>query len=459
MIIIGICVLFIIIIGITLVFLYKKHSVVQELNKKYGSIINVDLKASEAKKDLAILLEKKKRLSFDYDNAYKLFSNLQKEISCLEESMEMTDFGVYKPHFNFDDPEEYKKQLELLREKEKEMIRADMAVQCDTQWTVDGSKSKGQKLTKQNHKLMLRAFNGECDAALAKVRWDNILKMEERVKKAYETINKAGEVNKSHITYNYLELKIKELRLTHELQEKIKQEKEEQRQIREQMRDEERAQREIEKAKEEAEKEEARYLKALEKAREEVQKASGDKLIKLNQKVAQLEAQLKSVQELKARAISRAQITKSGHIYVISNTGSFGENIYKIGMTRRLEPLERIRELGDASVPFSYDVHALIYSDNAPELENKIHKYFEIKRVNLVNPRREFFSISLDEFEQWAQQENIKINLIKIAESQEYRETMAIRLQGEDKIKQTIKQDIPKTINDLFSDVDEVIEG
>ena len=131
-------------------------------------------------------------------------------------------------------------------------------------------------MTKQTHKLMLRAFNGECDAALAKVRWDNAIKMEERVRKAFETINKSGEVNRSHITNQYLDLKINEFRLTHEYQEKIKQEKDEQREIQEEMREEEKAIREIELAKKEAEKEETRYQKALEKAREEAQKASGE---------------------------------------------------------------------------------------------------------------------------------------------------------------------------------------
>lgn len=448
--------------------LIKARNDASLIKSKYASIIDVDaerdriqteMKALIAEKDKikTEFLDKKSRLTTEYNNAHKIFEKVQKEISLLEETTEMMDCGLYKPHFDFDAPEDFRRQLEVLREEEKDMIRMDDAVVCDTEWAVEGSKAAGKKMTKQTHKLMLRAFNGECDAAVAKVRWDNIVKMEERIKNAFEKINKSAEVNRSHITNKFLELKIKELRLTYELQEKIKQEKEEQRQIREQMREEERAQREIGKAKEEAEKEEARFSKALEKARDEIQKASGDKLIKLNEKVAQLEAQLKSAQELKERAISRAQITKSGHVYIISNIGSFGENIYKIGMTRRLEPVDRIRELGDASVPFSYDVHALIYSDNAPELENKIHKHFETRRVNLINQRREFFSITLDEIEKWSQKENYDIKLTKIVEAQEYRETMAIRLKGEDSVKQVVKQNLPESINNLFSDDDEVI--
>lgn len=454
-----------IIIGIISFFLIKARKENLLIKGKYASIINIDAERDLIKKEIEALnaerdkiksefIEKKGKLTAEYDSAHKIFDNLQKEINLLEETTDIMDFGLYKPHFNFDAPDEYRQQIESLRENEKEMIRFDKAVICDTEWTVEGSKAAGKKMTKQNHKLMLRAFNGECDAALAKVRWDNIIKMEERIKKAFEKINKSAEINRSHITGQFLDLKIQELRLTYELQDKIHQEKEEQRQIREQIRDEERAQREIAKAQEEAEKEEARFSKALEKAREEVQKASGDKLIKLNEKISQLEVKLKASQELKERAISRAQITKSGHVYIISNLGSFGENIYKIGMTRRLEPTDRVKELGDASVPFSYDIHAMIYTDNAPELENKIHKRFATKRLNLINPRREFFEVSLDEIEKWAKDESLDLRLTKMVEAREYRETMSIRSKGESSIKKAIEQNIPETINNLFSDED-----
>jgi multidrug efflux pump subunit AcrA (membrane-fusion protein) len=245
--------------------------------------------------------------------------------------------------------------------------------------------------------------------------------------------------------------------LAFEYEDKLKKEKDEQKQIQDEMREEEKARREIERAREDAEKEELRYQKALEKAREDVSKASGEKVNQLNDKISQLEAQLKAAQELKERAISRAQITKSGHVYIISNVGSFGENIFKIGMTRRLEPLDRVKELGDASVPFTFDVHALVYSDNAPELENKLHQQFETTRINLVNPRREFFSTSLEEIEKWAKNENIELRLTKIAEAREYRESMAIRAKGTEAIQKAIKEEIPESIENLFSKDEEIV--
>lgn len=459
-------VVFILIIITLAVLIIKSRKEINRLNAEYGDIIDVEAErdkisqeVEQIKSEKANLQEeyknKKNKLISDYQNAHTIYEKLQKEIGLLEESLEMTDYGIYKPHYDFGTSDEYKRHLIQLTEQEKILVRLNRAIICDTKWTVEGSEAKGRKMTKQTHKLMLRAFNGESDAAIAKVRWNNALKMEERIRKAFDAINKAAEVNRSHITTEYLDIKIQKLRLTHEYQEKIKQEKDEQRQIQEEMREEAKARREIERAKEEAEKEESRYQKALEKAREEAQKASGEKLEKMNEKLKQLEEQLKAAQEMKQRAISRAQLTKSGHIYIISNIGSFGEDIFKIGMTRRLEPNDRVRELGGASVPFSFDIHAMAYSDNAPELENKLHKHFETKRINLVNNRKEFFSIQMDELENWARENNIELSLTKLAEAREYRESLALRLQGEDAITKAIQKEVPESIEALFSDDDD----
>jgi len=193
------------------------------------------------------------------------------------------------------------------------------------------------------------------------------------------------------------------------------------------MREEEKTQREIEKARQEAEEEEERNEKALQKARAEIEKAKGQELERLTEKIKMLEGNLQKAHELKERAISRAQLTKSGHVYVISNIGSFGDTVYKIGMTRRLEPMDRIDELGDASVPFDFDVHGMIYSENAPELENILQKKLESKRLNLVNRRAEFFNTTIDEIETFVNELNLKIQLTKMAEAKEYRETLSLR--------------------------------
>jgi hypothetical protein len=282
-------------------------------------------------------------------------------------------------------------------------------------------------MARQNTKLVLRAFNGECDAAVAKVTWNNITRLEERIRKAFEAINKLGTVLQVSITDAFLRLKLDELRLTHEYEDKRHAELEEQRQIREQMREEEKAQREIEKAREEAEREEARFEKALESARAEVGRASGEQLENLNAKIQDLQTQLEAARQQKERAVSLAELTKAGYVYVISNIGSFGEDVYKVGMTRRWEPMERIRELSGASVPFGYDVHAMMYSENAPALETALHKWMEDRRMNLVNPRKEFFQIGLHEIEAFARKNGVTIEFTRLAEAREYRETIAAR--------------------------------
>ena len=172
--------------------------------------------------------------------------------------------------------------------------------------------------------------------------------------------------------------------------------------------------------------EEKRYQKALEKARDEIEQAVGAKHEKLRHKIDELQRRLEEAHANKERAISRAQLTRSGHVYVISNIGSFGENVYKIGMTRRLEPLDRVRELGDASVPFRFDVHAIIYSEDAPSLENQLHNIFNHRRVNRVNSRKEFFKVTLDEIAEVVREHHGEIEFIKVPEAEEYRKTMAL---------------------------------
>jgi chromosome segregation ATPase len=259
---------------------------------------------------------------------------------------------------------------------------------CHTKWTVGDSEKEGQRMTKQYTKLMLRGFNWECDAAIANVSWNNVERMEERIRKAFDSLNQLGSVMHMSLTSEFLKLKIDEVRLTYEYEDKRHQEREEQRRIREQIREEERAQQELEKARQQAEREEADYEKALSKARDEALKATGSQLEKLTRQISSFEAKLDEARKNKQRAIARAQLTKSGFVYVISNIGSFGEHIFKIGMTRRLEPMDRIDELSDASVPFPFDLHAMLYSDNAPELETALHKLVQDRQLNMVNARK-----------------------------------------------------------------------
>ena len=409
------------------------------LRKRYAGVISIQAELSAAKSKLEQARQtqqqfesenqqRRAKLIQESEQAQAKYVELKKEISLLEENLEDISFGLYKPHFNFQTSEEYKTALERLRERERDFLRDGKAVICGVKWSVGNSEKEGQRMSKQYTKVMLRAFNGECDAAVANVSWNNIAKMEERVRKSADAINQLGSVMHFSLTPEYLQLKLDELRLTHEYEEKRNQEHEEQRRIREQIRDEEKAQREMDKAREDAERDEAEYEKALSKAREEALKATGAQLEKLTSQVKSLEAKVDEARQNKQRAIARAQLTKSGFVYVISNIGSFGEHVFKIGMTRRMEPMDRIDELSDASVPFPFDLHAMLYSDNAPELETALHKLVQDRQVNLVNARKEFYQhIDLAEIEAFVKARGLSAQFIKYAEAKQYRETLALR--------------------------------
>lgn len=387
--------------------------------------------------------EKTAELSLEYASKKVYLDKLLRQVAIYDEAIELAELGFYKPHFSFDTSERYKKEIEKIRARQKQMLADKRAVVCHTEWVVEGSKTKGKTMTNRNIKLTTKAFNNECDAALANVSWNNVTRMESRITKAFTSINKLNETNNTLISNEYLELKLNELRLTHEYKDKRQQEKEEQAEIKLQMREEARLKQEAEKA----QKEEENYQKLLNKALRSAEKATGDKLDSLNNEIDRLKNDLENAHNLTERAKSMAEQTKQGHVYVISNIGSFGKGVYKIGMTRRLEPLDRVRELGDASVPFLFDVHAMIFSKDAPGLEKELHRLFDDKRVNLVNYRKEFFEVTLPEIQSAVSRICDDAEFIETAEAREYRESEAIRAQRKDD-KESVKviNELPETI-------------
>jgi len=240
-------------------------------------------------------------------------------------------------------------------------------------------------------------------------------------------VNLNGEAfRNARINDLYLASRLRELKWAVAANELKLQEREEQRAIREQMREEEKARKEIEKALREAEKEEKMLQKAMEKARKELDTANDEERAKFEQQLAELSGKLNEAEAKNQRALSMAQQTRRGHVYIISNEGSFGEQVFKIGMTRRLEPMDRVKELGDASVPFPFDVHAIINSEDAPGLENELHNRFGRARLNKVNLRKEFFNVSLSEIRQVVEEKGFEVHWTMAAEALEYRESRAI---------------------------------
>jgi hypothetical protein len=419
----------------------------QGLRTRFEPVISLDDELGRLRQEIAASKTRATTLNSTYQQAKQVHDRLLRETALLEENLEDISFGIYKPHYAFDSSETYKAELEQIYDRKKRMVRDGLAAVCPTQWTVEGSKAKGAKMTRDQMKMMLRAFNGECDAATAKVTWSNVTRMEERIRKSFEAINRLGEVNHIRLTQPYLDLCLSDLRLTHEYEVKKQEEKEEQRAIREQMREEELARREFERAQREAALEREKAEKALAAARVELQKASGGHLEAIQAKITDLEQRVADAQAKQDRAVSMAQVTKMGHVYVISNLGSFGEGVYKIGMTRRLDPGDRIQELSGASVPFAFDTHAMIFSEDAPGLESAFHRQFAAQRMNLVNMRKEYFRISLDEIATFAQTQGVEIEFTKLAEARQFRESEAIRVKAQQQGK------APEILQETFPDV------
>ena len=408
----------------------------QEADRKYGGLISREDTARALDTKITVLTDRLKQLDKQAQEEEQELSAkisvLRAKLQGLEEQEIVEAFGFYESKYNFQEAEEYKQRLDKIRTQQKQMIKETQAAVCHVKMTLEGSAKEGKKMTDNFLKLVLRAFNGECDSSVLKVKYNNVQTMEKRIRKVYEDLNKLSKTTYCEIASRYLDLKLQELWLTHEYQEKKYQEQEEQRIIREQMREEEKALRELEKARQDAEREEHRYQEALEKARRDVASATGKTQEKLLNQIEELQKRLAEAEANKERAISQAQLTKSGHVYIISNIGSFGAEVYKIGMTRRLEPMDRVKELGDASVPFPFDVHAMIFCENAPELESRLHKRFNNRRMNRENERKEFFRVSLDEIVRVVRETDQELKICKsevtftkTAEATDYRKTLA----------------------------------
>ena len=364
-----------------------------------------------------------------------LKERLKQEVIQLDDEILFQGFGVYQPQYNFAELDQYKSRLEEIRNEQKEMIRKGTAATCVMNWRVNGSEKEGKKLIAESIKQIIRNFNIECDICIGKVKFSNYENTQNRIYKAFEMQNRLNETNKISLSRRYLLLKLEELALAYEYQQKKKEERELQRELREQQREEARIAKEIEAKRLELEKEQAHYENALKKINEQiaVEKSEERKQFLLERKEELDNNALdvdKALQDLDYREANH----RAGYVYIISNIGAFGENVYKIGMTRRLDPEERISELSGAAVPFRFDVHAMIFSNDAPKLEAALHNAFADKKMNLVNGRKEFFRVTLEEIKKVVEENHDKtVDFINVPDAQQYRETVMIRKKLGDK--------------------------
>lgn len=308
--------------------------------------------------------------------------------------------------------------LKAAREHSRRMIEAKQAAACNYE--------EADRRERAN-RFIVDAFNGRVDAILMRTKHDNFGTLEQEIRDAFSLVNLNGlTFRDARILPAYLDARLAELKSAVVVQELKLKAREEQRRIQEQMREEEKVRREQERAIKEAQDKEDAIESALVKARLEAEHSTAQERAKFDAQIAELSQQLAEAVAVKQRELSMAQLTRAGNVYIISNIGSFGEEVFKIGMTRRRDPMDRVWELSDASVPFDYDVHAMIQTDDAPALEGALHDAFDDLRINKVNARKEFFRLPLDRIRALTAEKGFNATFTMAAEAREYRETMAL---------------------------------
>ena len=423
------------ILGIVFTILQYNHD--KKLFDKYGLIDELDSKIKNLSEEYT---QKNENLKNDYsnknqdlENLYKIkLATLETEYSSLNDKYntlnnEYNDLcaNVILKHYDLSDydgltSEECKNKITLIKMQEKELIKSNDAVIVYS--------NANKSVINNNLKQILRCFNTECDNILMNLSVKNIDNMRGKISKSFESINKIFKVDGLELDKTLLELKLEELNLVYTYELKRQQEIEQQKEIKAQMIEEEKVRRELEQEKKKIEKDQTQFTNEINKLMKYLQKTSNDTEKQLYiDKVKELEEKLKELEKAKQTVLERGANAKAGFVYIISNIGSFGEDVYKIGMTRRLEPMDRVKELSSASVPFEFDVHAMIFSDDAPALENRLHQHFKNQSINKVNPRKEFFHVTLDEIEQVVKENfNSTVEFTRIPIAKEYRQSLLL---------------------------------
>lgn len=365
-------------------------------------------------------LEQERRdASTEVEHRLAQLRTIEARVVATEELALLQEAGVYKYQHPLSDAVKYQAALAEIEAEIREMnLKDGGAVLAEQKWTVNGSETQGRKMVRDFSKLMLRAFNAEADNLVRGLKPHKLAASIERLKKVADTIEVLGRTMHIRISTPYELLRIRELELTADFLQKLAEEKEAERVERERLKEERKVQREMERERDRLEKERRHFTNAL-----AALQAKGDASA-----VERVKAQLLDVERAIAEVDYRTANIRAGYVYVISNIGSFGEQMIKVGMTRRLDPIDRIRELSDASVPFNFDVHALFFSKDAVGIEAAMHERLAGMRVNMVNRRREFFKATpLEAKAHLSELTGEMLEYKEVPEALEYRQCLALK--------------------------------
>ncbi len=304
------------------------------------------------------------------------------DVVVLDDERVLQEVGIYRYHHPLENAAAYKDRLDELSGRIADLVKTNRAIEMSNMFTFDNSLAKGRKMASDLAKLMLRAYNAEVDNSLRSLRAGNVVTAKRRIDASRDAIRKLGAMMQMHISDAFHALRLEEIELTADYLMKKQEEREAAIEERARLREERKVAAELAEERARLDKERSHLLNALEALRSS---GSTD---------AELERKLTELDEAIAQNDYRAANIRAGYVYVISNRGAFGENVVKIGLTRRLEPLDRVNELGGASVPFRFDVHALFFSEDAVTIETELHQHFAARRLNQANLRKEFFFAS-----------------------------------------------------------------
>lgn len=364
---------------------------IDAFNKQLG---NIDALTKKIEKETEELIKTNK---YYKENTEELFQEMKasiirekyEEIEELQRNLDELnayDMGILPTDFEFEKSETYKEKLKNIKLNQEKILSREKSKNNDT------VKIKYNNL----QKLVYFAFNIFCDYNLSKLTFKNYPTRINQIESNFTKLIRLSEY-KVLIPDEYKELKLKEIESSYGYYKKIEEEKEILREQREQERENARAQRELEEKQAKIDKEIEVLSIAKDKIEDKIKHAKDEEIEKLKAELEHLRNEIANFENEKSDIDYRIKNTGAGYVYIISNVGSFGNNVYKIGVTRRLKPEERIAELSSASVPFKFDIHAMIFSLQAYQLESELHKYFDEYRVNKVNSRKEFFNIELSE--------------------------------------------------------------
>lgn len=367
----------------------------------------------QLKEELKALHTQKEILTHTCSQLAITLNQLQSDIADLETRKELHSYGFHEPGYDFENAILYKNKLAEIKNQLKQLVKDKKATHHNQEWMMDQDKKKGNELILNTIKLSLRTFNSECETIIAKAKHNNLEASKKRIHKTFDELNALTALQEVSLSPEYLELKIAELYLKHQSEVKKQEEKEESKVLKE-----------LESAKKKLEKEACRFKKTIEEIHSKLETASESEKKKLLKKLEETEPKLKNIEHTYEDLIRREESSRSGYVYILSNIGSFGEDIYKIGVTRKLDPQESIEALNSESVPFNFDVHALIFSEDALTLKEHLHKRFANNQVNKVNATKDFFKVPLSQIEEFVETEcGQAVTFIKLADAEEYKKS------------------------------------